>query len=575
MPSADTPLVDLPVLLLDCQASGASLAHGQLIDVAWCVVRARELGQHIPLPEGTLVALEQGARLPKRIKEMTGISKTMLKGAPTLDAIATMLARTLQELSLPIVPVAHYARFERPFIQDLLERAELEPEQVLTPYICTHKIAQRLMPGLPRRGLRAIAGYFGEMLSDEKRASTHVQATAVIWREVVELLTEEEEVATLGELRHWLATKKVDRSAAREFPLPREVRLGLPRTPGIYRMLNKRGDVLYVGKATNLKQRVNSYFRGKKGGGERKLEMATQVWQVDVEQVGSPLEAALLEVDAIKLHDPPYNKQLRRKNRAVWYTSPHDLTQIERLPDALTLGPFAPKSALEEMRDVILSLRHNTPALSLFWGLEDEDIYAQGVALLHERRPCTALPQPPWLELGEQLWLEHLAYLEQRALEAQLEDELDDLLEDEEEEESEPRVLEWTPQLVAYGLERIISRMARRARRGAFLQLLVHADICWRAPHYLDEPRRLLSVRDGKIATLRQLDEAHDISLDQKIPAGQPALHVLAELDTYDRMSVLLGELRRVVRDSPQVQLRCAGGEVLAREALMQAMRMF
>ena len=50
------------------------------------------------------------------------------------------------------------------------------------------------LPGLPKRGLRAMAGYFGKMLPEEKRSRVHVLATALIWCEVVELLVEEEGV---------------------------------------------------------------------------------------------------------------------------------------------------------------------------------------------------------------------------------------------------------------------------------------------------------------------------------------------------------------------------------------------
>jgi hypothetical protein len=55
-------------------------------------------------------------------------------------------------------------------------------------------------------------------------------------------------------------------------------RLEFPNRPGVYRMLSQSGQVLYVGKATSLKSRVNSYFRGQKGRDRKKLEMLAQVW---------------------------------------------------------------------------------------------------------------------------------------------------------------------------------------------------------------------------------------------------------------------------------------------------------
>ncbi|MFX6149426.1 nucleotide excision repair endonuclease, partial [Acinetobacter baumannii] len=75
--------------------------------------------------------------------------------------------------------------------------------------------------------------------------------------------------------------------------------LQLPDRPGIYRMLAQDGRVLYVGKATSLRSRVNSYFHGKTQG-KRKREMIAQVWDIQVTECGSALEAALLENEEIK-----------------------------------------------------------------------------------------------------------------------------------------------------------------------------------------------------------------------------------------------------------------------------------
>ena len=112
--------------------------------------------------------------------------------------------------------------------------------------------------------------------------------------------------------------------AGREFSLPREERLALPDAPGVYRMRGRGGEVLYVGKATSLRRRVNSYFRTRhrRPGGNRTLEMLTQVSGVEVTPCASPLEAALRETDAIKEHAPPYNVALRGREGSVYFATP-------------------------------------------------------------------------------------------------------------------------------------------------------------------------------------------------------------------------------------------------------------
>jgi len=69
-------------------------------------------------------------------------------------------------------------------------------------------------------------------------------------------------------------------------------------------MLRTSGDILYIGKASSLHHRVNSYFRKQYGVPERMLEMLSQARAISVEVTPSALEA-LIEPEEIKRHRPP------------------------------------------------------------------------------------------------------------------------------------------------------------------------------------------------------------------------------------------------------------------------------
>jgi excinuclease ABC subunit C len=80
--------------------------------------------------------------------------------------------------------------------------------------------------------------------------------------------------------------------------------------PGVYRMLGLDGEILYVGKARNLKNRVSSYFSGKPQSAKT-MAMVLQIVNVEVTVTASDTEALLLEYNLIKKHRPRYNVLLR------------------------------------------------------------------------------------------------------------------------------------------------------------------------------------------------------------------------------------------------------------------------
>ncbi len=84
----------------------------------------------------------------------------------------------------------------------------------------------------------------------------------------------------------------------------------LPNAPGVYRMLDAKGDVLYVGKARNLKKRVSNYARGQ-GLSSRILRMIRETMAMEFVQTRTETEALLLEANLIKRLRPRYNVLLR------------------------------------------------------------------------------------------------------------------------------------------------------------------------------------------------------------------------------------------------------------------------
>ena len=85
--------------------------------------------------------------------------------------------------------------------------------------------------------------------------------------------------------------------------------LNLPMQPGCYLMKNINGNIIYVGKAKKLKNRVNSYFRGKHTG--KTLRLINEIDDFEYIVVNSEIESLILEINLIKKYDPKYNILLR------------------------------------------------------------------------------------------------------------------------------------------------------------------------------------------------------------------------------------------------------------------------
>ncbi len=102
----------------------------------------------------------------------------------------------------------------------------------------------------------------------------------------------------------------------------------LTQLPGVYRMLDGRGEVLYVGKARNLKKRVASYFR-KHQPSAKTRSLVAQIRDIEVTVTHTEGEALILESNLIKQHQPRYNVLLRDdKGYPFIYLSGHDYPRL-------------------------------------------------------------------------------------------------------------------------------------------------------------------------------------------------------------------------------------------------------
>jgi excinuclease UvrABC nuclease subunit len=134
----------------------------------------------------------------------------------------------------------------------------------------------------------------------------------------------------------------------------------LPHRPGVYRMIDKHGEILYVGKAKDLRDRVGSYFRPAAEHTPKIAEMVRRVRTIEIEETGSELAALLLESRRIKEYQPKYNTLQKRYRRYAFLrlTTHDDFPRTELAlevePDGSEyFGPFSNRDAVGMVIDAI------------------------------------------------------------------------------------------------------------------------------------------------------------------------------------------------------------------------------
>ncbi len=135
---------------------------------------------------------------------------------------------------------------------------------------------------------------------------------------------------------------------------------GLPDLPGVYIMKNVDGEVIYVGKAISLKNRVRQYFRSQRNHGSKVIAMVSHIATFDYIITDNEVEALILECNLIKKYSPRYNILLKDDKHFPYVRIDMsedyprvDVVRKQEDDKAIYLGPFIASSTLQEALEAI------------------------------------------------------------------------------------------------------------------------------------------------------------------------------------------------------------------------------
>ncbi len=174
--------------------------------------------------------------------------------------------------------------------------------------ICLFKLGRRFYPDVQLHSVEDLASAMGLSFVSDRGTEGEASLQADVLLHLLERC-EEEGLNTIEALTSALYPDPVpihfDAYAFDEAFLS-----ALPELPGVYIMRDREGGVIYVGKAVNLRRRVGSYFARRSERPKKTQQILDRIWSMEVETVGSELEALLLESKLIALCEPEFNTQL-------------------------------------------------------------------------------------------------------------------------------------------------------------------------------------------------------------------------------------------------------------------------
>jgi DNA polymerase-3 subunit epsilon len=335
-----TPLHQVTFCVIDFETTGGSPSDCAITEVGAVKLQGGEcLGTYQTL-------VNPGQAIPPEITVLTGITQAMVLPAPRIEAVLPSLVDFIGDA----VVVGHNVRFDLAFLRAALERDGRPPPANRS--VDTVALARRLVRDeVPNCRLSTLASRFRLDHQPSHRALDDALATG----DLLHLLLERAGRLGVTGLDDLLALPKIGQhEQAAKLRLTER----LPRSPGVYLFRGHRDEVLYVGKATNLRSRVRSYFSGDQ---RRKIvQLLRETQRIEHQTAPTVLHAAVREVRLIHEHQPRYNRQAKVWQKYVYLklttNEPFPRLSVARVvrdDGGFYLGPIASTATAKRVAEAI------------------------------------------------------------------------------------------------------------------------------------------------------------------------------------------------------------------------------
>lgn len=240
------------------------------------------------------------SNIPPRITSLTGIDNFMVRESPKFHEIA----KKVYEITQDCIFVAHNVNFDYGIIGKEFSELGLAYKR---KKLCTIRLSRKLLPNKASYSLGKLCVSEGITVQNRHRAKGDVEATVQLFEKLLALdVLHEEEI-----INSFLNPRS--REATLPPLLPKNIFDALSEKHGVYYFWNENKEVIYVGKANNIKQRVLSHFYDKK---KKEITMCMATANITYKEMGNELLALLFESAEIKSIYPKFNRAQRRTSES-------------------------------------------------------------------------------------------------------------------------------------------------------------------------------------------------------------------------------------------------------------------
>jgi DNA polymerase-3 subunit epsilon len=270
--------------IVDIETTGGYADNHRITEIAIFHHNGIEVTDHFH----TLI--NPGRNIPHYITGLTGITSEMVLDAPPFEEIAEDIFRLLEGR----VFVAHNAHFDYSFLKKEFEQVGINWQ---SKKLCTVRLSRKIIPGLRSYSLGSLAESLGIEITNRHRAGGDAEATVKVFSMLLNRDKDNHISKTLK--RNSGETILPPNLAKEEFDK-------LPARPGVYYFLNGRRQVIYVGKANNIKKRIAGHFTGDAREWNRS-RIRNEIHHIHYELTGNELIALIMESQEIRRLWPKYN----------------------------------------------------------------------------------------------------------------------------------------------------------------------------------------------------------------------------------------------------------------------------